>query len=364
MPTESVPEHRDSDKRLVSTPIAFDVPQAVVTSHGLSLPANLSRADWEAAGAALGRLRGRLRWLVGDWLVYGIAAGYVRECEDPRGDPEHSVYDAVAKLTGYSVQSLYDCTWIARRFEISRRREILAWGHHREVAQLTPEDADRWLDRAEAEGWSVHALRHARQAAWLAAQEAVTHERNAVSAVAAGLRALGPPPPVVEPEPPTAEQVQRKEFLAWFHDFEAGYKFLHQRKPIVEAPRPVPRKYAPVAVGPVLGLQQVMGGVEVLGNFCEQVKIYCMSATGILLRLPPDATALPDDVRENLLAELRVVADFLSRLDALPPRDLLAAFIGLTAAVFGADVAATILDEAAERIASATTADETPEAPA
>jgi hypothetical protein len=38
---------------------------------------------------------------------------------------------------------------VARAFETSRRRDVLAFSHHREVALLSPEDADRWLDWAE-----------------------------------------------------------------------------------------------------------------------------------------------------------------------------------------------------------------------
>src|SRR5215469_16466364 len=34
-------------------------------------------------------------------------------------------------------------------FETSRRRDVLSFSHHREVALLPPEDADRWLDWAE-----------------------------------------------------------------------------------------------------------------------------------------------------------------------------------------------------------------------
>jgi len=37
----------------------------------------------------------------------------------------------------------------ARAFETSRRRDVLSFSHHREVALLSPADADRWLDWAE-----------------------------------------------------------------------------------------------------------------------------------------------------------------------------------------------------------------------
>ncbi len=48
---------------------------------------------------------------------------------------------------------------VCRRIEPSRRREVLSWSHHREVAALEPEDADALLDKAEAEGWTRQELR-------------------------------------------------------------------------------------------------------------------------------------------------------------------------------------------------------------
>jgi putative SOS response-associated peptidase YedK len=40
----------------------------------------------------------------------------------------------------------------------SRRREVLSWSHHREVAALPPAEQDEWLDRAEAEKWDRNDL--------------------------------------------------------------------------------------------------------------------------------------------------------------------------------------------------------------
>lgn len=56
-------------------------------------------------------------------------------------------------LTGYA--------WCAAIFEISRRRETLSYSHHSVVAKLHRDDQERFLDRAEAEGWSEKQLREA-----------------------------------------------------------------------------------------------------------------------------------------------------------------------------------------------------------
>jgi hypothetical protein len=57
------------------------------------------------------------------------------------------------------VQSLMNMAYVANRFEVSRRRPGLSFSHHAELAGLPPEDQELWLDRIEAGGLSVHALR-------------------------------------------------------------------------------------------------------------------------------------------------------------------------------------------------------------
>src|SRR6185437_1157814 len=42
---------------------------------------------------------------------------------------------------------------------LSRRRDTLSFQHHAEVAPLSPELQDEWLERAESEGWSRGELR-------------------------------------------------------------------------------------------------------------------------------------------------------------------------------------------------------------
>lgn len=49
---------------------------------------------------------------------------------------------------------------MAGRFELSRRRDTLSFGHHAEVAALPAPEQDFWLRTAEQSGWSTRRLRH------------------------------------------------------------------------------------------------------------------------------------------------------------------------------------------------------------
>jgi hypothetical protein len=52
-------------------------------------------------------------------------------------------------------------TWVSRQIPVSRRREILSWSHHFEVAGLPAHDQDAFLEAAIDNGWSTRDLREA-----------------------------------------------------------------------------------------------------------------------------------------------------------------------------------------------------------
>jgi hypothetical protein len=88
-----------------------------------------------------------INWYIGDWW----AAGQHR-------------YGARAKAAAEGIfdkefQAVADIASVCRAFESSRRREVLSFTHHREVAALPPEQADRLLTRAEDERLSTRELR-------------------------------------------------------------------------------------------------------------------------------------------------------------------------------------------------------------
>jgi hypothetical protein len=101
---------------------------------------------WEEAGPKLFRIVDSSAWCLGDWLVYG---------QDKYDDRYRTAIDEA----GLDYQTLRNYAWIARKFEISRRRENLSFQHHAEVASLDDATQDMWLARAEEFGWSRNQLR-------------------------------------------------------------------------------------------------------------------------------------------------------------------------------------------------------------
>lgn len=119
---------------------------------GLEIPVNLSFDDWERAGRQLSGIVDSSSWWLGDWLVYG---------------KDHYVdrYQRGIRAAGLQYQTLRNYAWVARRFELSRRRETLSFQHHAELASLPLEEQEAWLDRAEQSQWSTKHLRDALRAA-------------------------------------------------------------------------------------------------------------------------------------------------------------------------------------------------------
>ena len=68
-------------------------------------------------------------------------------------------YREAVERTGLDYQTLRNYARIARRFEVSRRRETLSFGHHAELASLSEPEQDFWLRKAEQFSWSTSRLR-------------------------------------------------------------------------------------------------------------------------------------------------------------------------------------------------------------
>jgi hypothetical protein len=129
--------------------------------------------DWIEQGRWLGAVGRASGWWIGDWVRYGNGR---------YGEK----YEQAVRLTGYDCKSLMNMAYVAGRYEVSRRREILSFSHHAELAALSPPDQDLWLDRVEASALSVRALRselrETRRRAALRSQRA-TRQPAAVSAL-------------------------------------------------------------------------------------------------------------------------------------------------------------------------------------
>jgi hypothetical protein len=107
---------------------------------------DLDVTEWIIQGRRLGTIGRGVAWWIGDWVNYGNTRFGQK-------------YSRAARITGYDVQSLMNMSYVASRFDCSRRREKLSWSHHAEVAGLAIEYQEMWLDNAEQRSMSVHSLR-------------------------------------------------------------------------------------------------------------------------------------------------------------------------------------------------------------
>jgi hypothetical protein len=118
------------------------------SSRGLRLKPGMKFDEWCRVLKRIASFGNATQWAYGDAWFYG---------EWEYG----AMYETAAELTGLTPQALADLKYVAGRFEFSRRRENLSLSHHREVAPLSPEEQDRWLDLCEEHGWSREKLRQA-----------------------------------------------------------------------------------------------------------------------------------------------------------------------------------------------------------
>ncbi len=112
-------------------------------------PVDMTFEQWEAVGETLQYMQGAINWWVGDWLNVG---------ERKWGEE----YAQAIEETGWKYQDLANCKWVAGKVEFSTRVEKLSWSHHREVANLSPNEQAYWLDLAALNNWSVIDLQKAR----------------------------------------------------------------------------------------------------------------------------------------------------------------------------------------------------------
>jgi hypothetical protein len=122
--------------------------QVLITGVGLQIPKDLAFEDWERAGHRLSHIVDSSAWWLGDWLVFGKKNYSDR-------------YQRAIRAVGLQYQTLRNYAWVARRFDLGRRRSKLTFQHHAEVASLLVDEQDRLLEEAEREMWTTKQLRKA-----------------------------------------------------------------------------------------------------------------------------------------------------------------------------------------------------------
>ena len=106
---------------------AQEVTAVVKHPLALDLPKGLSFEEWWAVGKDLATGERQLRWWVGDWWAYG---------QHNYGDRLKTIKEA--KWSGFqlSFSSCVRAGSVSRSIESARRRALLTWSHHQEVAAL------------------------------------------------------------------------------------------------------------------------------------------------------------------------------------------------------------------------------------
>ena len=105
-------------------------------------------AQWAQYGRMLNGITRALPWAVADWIIWG---------EDHYGEAAWQAIDEI----GVSAQTVANYVAVGRKFPYDRRHPALSLSHHEVVAQLTPAEQERWLTKAETEGWPRSELRRA-----------------------------------------------------------------------------------------------------------------------------------------------------------------------------------------------------------
>jgi N6-adenosine-specific RNA methylase IME4 len=102
-------------------------------------PDGLSPKQWEAAGHCLLSVERSVMWWIGDWWAYGQARYGER-------------VNVIREWDGIAFQTCVNAANVCRKFprESNRRRLVLSFKHHAEVASLdNPDDVDALLDWVE-----------------------------------------------------------------------------------------------------------------------------------------------------------------------------------------------------------------------
>lgn len=117
-----------------------------VTNTTLNIKQELTEEEWYNAIEYCKNVEKKIQWVIGELLIYGEKKKYRK-------------YDELMTSTNYKYQTLADIKYVTENVKVSLRNETLSFTHHREVAPLSPEKQEFFLNKAEKEGLSVMNLR-------------------------------------------------------------------------------------------------------------------------------------------------------------------------------------------------------------
>ena len=113
---------------------------------GLVITNGATFEECQGVDEKLNKIEGSVQWWRGDLLNFA---------EQKYGQ----MYSQFLDEDNRNYQTLRIQKYVASRLEMFRRRNILSWSHHAEVAGLEPPEQDELLDKAEDKGWSFREMR-------------------------------------------------------------------------------------------------------------------------------------------------------------------------------------------------------------
>lgn len=124
----------------------FDIPGCEFTPTSLTLPDDLAFDHWQRIGRQLQLADLAVQWWIGDWLNYG---------ESRYGEK----YTQAIEETGKAKKTLMNYAYVAKAIETSRRRDVVDFSTHAEVASLKPDEQEKLLAKAAKERLSRGSVR-------------------------------------------------------------------------------------------------------------------------------------------------------------------------------------------------------------
>ena len=109
-----------------------------LTQVSLELPQSTTEKQWQKIGLELGKLESSTMWWIGDWWAF-----------EKHGWGDRKALVESEDWIGPAFQTCVNASNVCRTFKSNRRRLLLPFSHHAEVASLPIDESDRLLDWCE-----------------------------------------------------------------------------------------------------------------------------------------------------------------------------------------------------------------------
>ncbi len=126
---------------------------AEFTTTGLNLPDDLPEAEWAKIGQKLVRGNQVIQWWIGDWAQFGAGN------PSANGWRKKGALIEFCRLNGFNYNTLRGYSWVSGSIHLCLRRSNLEYSFFKEVADLSPKEQRKWLNRATEGDLSVADLR-------------------------------------------------------------------------------------------------------------------------------------------------------------------------------------------------------------